>query len=337
MSIKPNVLLVNPAPSLIKYGMKYGFEKNGCNVILLEEIMHMKNNDAKISLIKETIEKHNIDLLFCEYYAVLPLRDISNLCKEKNVQFHYWAIEDPVTPHCGNHMVTQKYIDFIWTTTIEFIPKYIEMGTPSDLLLFGCNPEILPEDESPEFKHDISLVGSNYSNRYDKVRDFLFPLIRDNFDLQVYGIWWMNHKLPISLCKCPQFYWKKEGDHALPYQWLPKVVNSSKIMFGLNCQTDMSVTQTSCRPYETLSCSKNSVYLSWYTEAQNKIFGNYVFQAKCGEELVAMARNILNMSDEERIDMATKAREYVHKCHDYKLRAKQVIDKFVELRTTKGV
>lgn len=331
-----NVLLLNPAPSIIKYGIKCGFEQNGCNTFLPEEIVFMQRNNDKINAIKNCIDNYKIDLLFCEYYSNIPLHDIKKLCEKNNVQVHFWAIEDPVSPHIGNYVCENKLSDFIWTTTKEFIPKYIQMGLDSDLLLFGCNPDIQPVESDRKFEHDISIVGTNYSNRYDKVGQFLFPLIGQNFDLKVYGQWWLDKNRPINLCKHPRFHWSKKGYNALPYEWLPKVVNSSKIMFGLNC-SDESETQTSCRPYETLACSKNSVYLSWYTKAQENIFGKYIYQAKTGQEMISMARDILAMTNGQRQDIAARARDYVIKNHSYKLRAKQVIDKFFEIKERSGV
>jgi spore maturation protein CgeB len=109
----------------------------------------------------------------------------------------------------------------MWTTTIEFIDKYKKMGVDSDLLLFACNPDFhKPADSEDRFRHDISVVGTNYSNRYDKTKEFIFPLIENSFDIKIYGLWWMNPDIPVNLIKYKDkdVYWQEPGYLQLPYE-----------------------------------------------------------------------------------------------------------------------
>lgn len=321
------VLLLNPAPSLIKYGIKWGFEQCGCYVHMMENVYLENNKIEAIKKISKAMIDHKINLLFCEGYSYMPIFEVSQLCKKYGIKFHWWAIEDPVTPIIGENVCRNKLVDFIWTTTIEFIDKYKKMGTNSDLLLFGCNPDFQrPVMGKDRFRHDISLIGTNYSNRFDKTKKFIFPLIENNFDFKIYGLWWMNPAQEVNLIKYKDknIYWQEPGYDQLPYEWLPTVVNSSKIMIGINC-SDLSKTQTSCRPYETLASAKDSVYLAYYTKAQEEIFGNYIIQVKSGEEMIEKAKEILTWTEEERIKFATRAREFVVKEHNYKIRAQKIL------------
>ena len=326
------VLLLNPAPSLIKYGMKWGFEQLGCYVHLMEgedAIYTLRtDHEGMLKKIKAAIKKHDINFVFTEGFSNMPIKEVSDMCRNNKIPFHWWAIEDPVTPHIGENLAKNNLVDFIWTTTIEFIEKYKRYGIGADLLLFACNPDfqkpVLGEDK---FKHDISVVGTNYSNRYAKVREFLFPLIERDFDIKIYGLWWENPDALVNIIKYKEknVYWKPKGYDQLPYEWLPIVVNSSKIMFGLNC-SDESVTQTSCRPYETLAASGESVYLAWHTKAQDAIFGDYIMQAKTAKEMVNKTEEILSWSEPKRRAFASNAREFVVKNHTYKHRASQMIN-----------
>jgi spore maturation protein CgeB len=325
------ILLLNPAPSLIKYGMKWGFEKNGCFTYLLEgeERIFDKPHEYQLEKIEEKIRNFDIDLVFAEGYSNMPIHEISKLCRNYNTKLHWWAIEDPVTPHIGEHKAKEKLVDFIWTTTEEYIQKYKDLGVDSDLLLFGCNPDFhKPVASEDRFKHDISLIGTNYSNRFEKTKKFIIPLIEKEFDVKIYGQWWYRADQEVNLLdyKPLNIVWDEPGYVALPYEWLPIVVNSSKIMLGLNC-SDKSVTQTSCRPYETLASSGESVYLAYYTEAQERIFSKYIYQAKTTDEMINMAEEILGMKSSKRRLIAQKAREFVVENHNYKLRAKQVLDR----------
>lgn len=326
------ILLLNPAPSLIKYGMKWGFEQNGCFVHLLEgeERIFDKPHDIQIKIIEDNIKRLKINFIFCEGYSNMPLKEIVELCKIYNIKFHWWAIEDPVTPHIAENIAKNKAVDFIWTTTVEFIPKYLKFGVPSALLLFGCNPDFhKPVPVEQRFKHDMSIIGTNYSNRFDKTKKFIIPLIENNFDLKIYGNWWYREEQEVNLLKYKDrnIVWEEEGyGNVLPYEWLPIVVNSSKIMIGLNC-SDISKTQTSCRPFETLCSSGESVYLAYYTEAQENIFGKYIYQAKTSREMIDIAKYLLTISEPKRRSIAANAREYVINEHNYKIRAAKVLEK----------
>jgi spore maturation protein CgeB len=327
------VLLLNPAPSLIKYGMKWGFEQIGCYVHLLEGTEAIYNlrgkHEEALKIVENAIIEHKINFIFTEGYSSMPINEIRELCNKYSIVLHWWAIEDPVVPHIGENIANNKLADFIWTTTVEFIPKYKKMGIDSDLLLFACNPDFhKPVVGEDRFKHDISVIGTNYSSRYDKTKEFVLPLIDRDFDIMIYGLWWMNPTIPVNLCKYKDkgIYWQEEGYDQLPYEWLPIVINSSKIMIGLNCSS-LSKTQTSCRPYETLCSSAESVYLAYYTDAQEEIFGDYIIQAKNGREMIDKANEILEWSPAKRRSIAQEARNYVSENHNYKLRAKQVIDK----------
>lgn len=324
------VLLLNPVPSLIKYGIKWGFEKCGCYTYLMEHEDSVNiEPDKRITLpkIEKAIIDHKINFLFCEGYSIMPLPEISALCKKHNVKFHWWAIEDPVTPIIGENVVKNKYVDFIWTTTMEFIDKYKSFGVDSDLLLFACNPDFQkPVVGEDRFKHDLSLVGTNYSNRFDKTKQFIFPLINKNFDIMIYGLWWMNPSQKVNLIpfKHKNVYWQEKGYDQLPYEWLPIVVNSSKIMIGVNC-SDLSATQTSCRPYETLASAGESVYLAYHTKAQENIFGDYIIQAKTTDEMIDKANEILSWTDVQRRAFAEKSRRFVVENHTYEFRVKQIL------------
>jgi spore maturation protein CgeB len=326
------VLLLNPAPALIKYGIKWGFEKAGCFVYLLEgeERIFDKSQEEQLKKIAAAIKKYDINYIFCEGYSNMPIHEISKLCRDNKIRFDFWTIEDPVTPHIGEHKAREKLVDFIWTTTQEYIPKYKALGVDSDLLLFGCNPDFhKPVVSEDRFKHDMSIIGTNYSNRFNKTEEFIIPLIENDFDIKIYGQWWYLQSQEVNLLnyRYKKVVWEEPGYAGLPYEWLPIVVNSSKIMIGLNC-SDESITQTSCRPYETLASSGESVYLAYYTEAQEKLFGKYIYQAKTTNEMIEMAEMILAMSSVKRRALALIARDYVVKTHNYKIRAEKILSTF---------
>jgi spore maturation protein CgeB len=327
------VLLLSPAPSLIKYGIKWGFEQVGSYVYLMdgEDSIYLLAQDQQLAVkkIEKCIIEHKINVIFTEGYAGIPFNQIKELSKKYGIKIHFWAIEDPVTPQIAEHVIKNKLADHIWTTTIEFIPKYKKMGVSADLLLFACNPDFhiatLPDKK---FTNDISVIGTNYSNRFDKTKEFIIPFIKNDYNIKIYGLWWENPTAEVNIVKYrdKNVYWNDgNGGHVLPYELLPTVVNSSKIMIGMNC-SDYSITQTSCRPYETLCSSYESVYLAYYTKAQDKIFGDYIVQAKDGKEMLEKADMILGWNEAKRRAMAQEARIFVIQNHTYKHRAEQIVE-----------
>jgi spore maturation protein CgeB len=325
-------LFLNPAPSLIKYGMHWGMGKIGCDSYLFdygEDHIFGMPDDYQLAKIEDKINEQKTNLIFCEGYNGMPVKGIVDLCKKYGVQFHFWDIESPVTPGIALNMLDK--CDFMWSTCIEYSRAFVEKGYKSDVLLFACNNDFhKPGISEYKFEHDISVVGSNYSNRYDKVREFVIPLVTNGFDIKFYGLCWEDETRPVNLLRYPGHYWTEPGYGTLPYEWLGAVIASSKIMIGLNC-SDESETQTSCRPYETLAWSDSTVYLAWYTKAQDNIFGDYIYQAHDRHEMIDMAKEILSLTDEQRQEIARAARKFVHENHNYKLRAQQVVDKFYEL------
>ena len=206
-------LFLNPAPSLIKYGMHWGMSKIGCDSYLFdygETALFDKSHEYQLKKIEKKINEQKTNLIFCEGYGGMPVKGIVDLCKKYGIQFHFWDIESPVTPEIALNML--PHCDFMWSTCIEYIEKFKNTGYKSDLLLFGCNNDFhKPFPSESRFKHDISIVGSNYSNRFNETKEFVIPLLENNLDVMVYGICWMDSGRPVNLLKYPNNYWQEKG------------------------------------------------------------------------------------------------------------------------------
>lgn len=321
------ILFLSDAP-LIKYGLKPGFEQLGHITEYMTEEYQMWNNNASVQITKLTdkINQFHADLIFTEGYAGINIKEIYKLCKSHSIPLFVWLIEDPVSTEWYSKVLSQ-YSDYSFTTTIECVPIYESMGKKSEVLMFACNPDFhKPCLSENRFKHDISIIGTNYSNRYTETEWFIMSLVKNNYDIKIYGNnWWLDKNRPVNLIGYENYYWQESPYiNGLPYEWLPIVVNSSKIMLGMNCD-DSSKTQMSMRPFETLSSSDSSVYLAHYTKAQDNIFGDLIYQAKNKDETLFMAQEILKMSNLQRKEKANKARKFVHENHNYKVRANQII------------
>lgn len=322
------ILFTNNSP-LIKYGIKWGFDQLGHKTFVMDGEFQLWGNDKETQnkfLIK-AIEHFKPDIVFSECFAGFS-EGLFHITKQKSIPHLYWAIEDVWTPSHPNKGETNwigdywsDYADIVFTTTIERLDYYKEKGKKSDVLLFGCNPDfhkLVPSEE--RFISDISLVGTNYSSRYDKTREFVLPLVKNNYDVKVYGNeWWILPDMSVNLIGYEHVY---QG--ALPYEWMPIVYSSSKVILGMNCN-DGSQTQTSMRPYEALGCG-HGILVAHYTPAMELLFGGFCYLPKNTQEIFDMVNEVLSMSDEQREFFALKAQQFVYENHNYILRAQQVLE-----------
>jgi Uncharacterized protein conserved in bacteria len=314
------ILFSNEAP-LIKYGLALGFEQAGHTARVIngenERLWGQPITEQKRRL-NHIIDDFKPDFLFTEGNPGFDVETICQAASQRGIPHIYWAIEDPTCTYPLS-MAYAQWVDYIFTTTLECLPMYKKIGKKAELLLFGCNPDFhYYTGPKKEYEHDIVLVASNYSSRYEEAQWFIMPLIEQGYDIRIWGIWWDDHNRPVNLLKCPEIY-----GGLLPYEELPWVYSSAKIILGMNCD-DSSQTQTSMRPYEAMACG-GGLYLAHYTQAQAKHFGDLIFQSRNTEETMQMVETILNMDEGERKEKARLAQQEVYAKHSYRQRAEQVL------------
>lgn len=322
MGDKIRVLFTNEAP-LIKLGLAEGFRQAGYEVRVIageQERLWNHSFEEQVKRLEKRVEEFKPDFVFTEGYPGCNPLAIFNVLKKHSIPHLYWAIEDPVSPDLAEQFLAGS--DIIFTTTKERVPYYQGKGKPSEVLLFGCNPEFHKQvPPKTEYKHDIVLVAANYSSRYEESKWFVMPFLERGYDIKIYGIWWDDYSRPVNLKKYPEKY-----GGILAYENLPAIYNSAKVILGMNCD-DTSNTQTSMRPYEALACG-GGLFLAHYTKAQWNIFGYNMWQAKNTNETLRYANELLAMSDAQRQERAFKAQQFVYKNHNYMLRANQIVDAF---------
>jgi spore maturation protein CgeB len=321
------ILFLSEAP-LIKYGLLCGFSQLGHEVDFMYGDYRLWDKDAETQfvLLNRKIRSFLPDAIFTEGYHNCPIVEFTRLFKKFNIKTFFWGIEDPVTTSISKYYA--PHFDYCFTTTKECIPMYNQIGKQAEVLLFACNPEYhKPAPCKPQYKTDMMMVGSNYSSRYKETEWFLMSLIKKNkYNIQVYGHdWWMNQSLPVHLAKFPKIY---KG--ILPYEELSSAYSSTKVILGMNCDGS-SITQTSMRPYESISISNSALYMGHYTKAQEAIFGDLIYLPKNKDETLEMVELIMKMSESDRINKALKAQEFVRENHNYRQRAQQVINVFNQL------
>ncbi|MEW6523730.1 MAG: hypothetical protein AB1445_09220 [Bacillota bacterium] len=148
--------------------------------------------------IAQAIDGHRPDLVFTPGWAhdlVDPVALFSVL-RRKGIPHVYWATEDPTFFHEVS-LKFAPYSDLVFTTTVELVGRYVQLGIPTGVLLFGCNPEIhRPVPREPEFEYDVVLVANNYitgSHRHEvrqrTTEQMVMPLVKAGLDVKIWGLW----------------------------------------------------------------------------------------------------------------------------------------------------
>lgn len=321
------VLFTNESP-LIKYGLAAGFRQIGCQVriIMGEEerlwggVPPREQRRRLLSVLRE----FKPDFVFTEGYPGFDGPTVCNAIRSLSIPHLYWAIEDPVSTESVS-MIFAPLADYVFTTAAECVPRYESLGKGSEVLLFACNPEFHrytgPREDYP---YDMVLVATNYDSRYQEIQWFIMPLVEQGFSIRIWGLYWDDPKRRVNLLSYPWVY-----GGLLPYEELPSVYSSAKIVLGVNCD-DTSITQTSMRPFEALGCG-GGLYLAHYTKAQEYLFGDLILQVRNTDQTLDAVRTILAMSENERRERALKAQRYVYENHTYQLRAEQILRAFGRL------
>jgi spore maturation protein CgeB len=317
------VLFTNEAP-LIKYGLGAGFRQMGHDTLIMQgdaERLWGVSETEQENRLNRAIDRFRPDFIFTEGHPRFEPQVICSTARQHGIPHFYWAIEDPVCTDLTLKVYAPE-VDYIFTTAVEMIPRYQALGKKAEVLLFGCNPEFHRfSGVHPRYRHDLVLVASNYSSRYAEAEWFIMPLVKARFDIRIWGIWWDDPVRPVNLCKYRRYY-----GGILPYEELPSVYSSAKIILGMNCD-DSSQTQTSMRPFEALACG-GGLYLGHYTKAQEYIFQDLIFQTHNTRDTLTRVRSLLGMSETRRRELAKKAQTRLYEQHSYGLRAAQIVNAF---------
>ncbi|MEW6308910.1 MAG: glycosyltransferase [Bacillota bacterium] len=304
------VVFSNNAP-LIRFGLARGWERLGHEAVVLDLWRHAPPVQA--AMLAEACR--GAAAVFAEGDSGLHRETLFTTCVAQGIPLVYWAIEDPPF-HEEISLLYVRHSAYVFTTAAELVPAYAALGLPCSTMLFACDPEfhrrVPPE---PRFAHDVVLVASNYDSRYAAVRNVLLPLIEGGHDVKVWGQWWTD---PGRALRIPPACW----GGLLPYEHLPSVYSSAKIVLGLHCDGS-SGTQTSMRTYEALGCG--AFYLTQYTKAHAALFvqGVHLEWTDSAAQTLALARRYLAAAS-AREAVALRGQQLVYSAHTYVHRARQL-------------
>ena len=207
------------------------------------------------------------------------LIDILNYCNDNNIPSVFYNKEDP--PSFNNPIFNFVDIalsfDYIFTSSIECIPKYHEKGHNNVFpLMFAAQPRLFnPINTSKRLENTIIFAGSWYKKYPDRcnVMSLIFDkILQEGLNLKIYDRF---SELGIEKMSYPDKY--KEYTHpSVSYPEMPRVYKES--MFGITINTVTNSSTMFARRIFELMVS-NTIVFSNFSKGIYSLFGENVFYA----------------------------------------------------------
>lgn len=305
-----------------------GFIELGYEVLTLNCNTFHKDYQKMVKKLTEAIDTFKPDFVF-SYGWWLNRINIDAFCEliKKKGLFHvYWAFDDPDC-FLKISLPIGKKCNLVFTTDLDCIDRYEKYDIKAHLLLHGCHPPKHRKVKSvKKFEHDIVLMANNYNVKRDRdyfayrfkgIKNVVKPIVENNYDLMVWGLWWDNEDRIYTL---PD----KNYRGFVPYGREAEIYSSSKIGLGLQTVGN-STTQFSVRTFEALACG--TFHLSQYSPALEYCFkkGVHMEWSKSPEETLEVIDYYLK-NEEQREKIALKGQQEVYKKHRLKHRADRAIN-----------
>jgi spore maturation protein CgeB len=304
-------MTLSTAP-IIKYGICHAMEQSYMEIIYTD--FGKEISKGNYNSLMHAIKEYKPDAFFYEHVAIFKNRDMFfKIAKSYDIPILYWAIDDPVEMMSESIRHAKKSL-LTFTPSIECVEKYKRMGVDASFLMFGCNEDIQRLGTyNPKFNHDIIFIGNNYSRypaRMQGYKTMIEPLIKEGYDIKIYGSkWWIDGSQIFTIDE--KFY----GGYC-EYNEIKDACESAKIILGIH-SVNNSDTMMSVKSFEILGCK--GFYLTQYTPAIKNYFINkkhLVWSKNSLETLRYVDYYLLRSKDREFISLQGQRECYLR--HSYK-------------------
>lgn len=252
----------------------------------------------------------------------LPLRSqeiaiLPEICRKYDLLHIYWATEDKIHFESWTLPYIQKVKpDLIWTIHPDCLREYKALGIEAAYFNFAFNPRMFPQKPfSPIESYDISFIGTTHlerkTYRYVSLQQLVFPLIRRNTKVNIWGFNWLE-ELPFI---------NKQFDVNIPAEWLHGylpfketaiIYHQSKVLLGVQNALDQ-VTQ---RTFEIMGTG--AFMIASKTEELSRLFtdGQDVVLSTGPEHTLDLVDYYL-LHPAKRYEIGQKAREKILSTHTF--------------------
>ncbi|WP_169713512.1 glycosyltransferase family protein [Paludifilum halophilum] len=261
-------------------------------------------------------------------------RVINQYCNRYNAFHVFWSFEDPLhTETWGMYYAETGKPDYVFTHSFDSASIYQQIGIPSSYMPFACNPDIhrtLPAQ--PRYQSDIALVANLktacHTFRIASLETLLKPLINRGYDVAIWGQGWRENRsalpfhVPDDMIRGP-----------IPYDQVPYVYASSKIILGVQNSPDLLTRRT----FECLG--SGGFLLTNDTKGVRRHFqsGIHLMTSRNPSETISMVDKFLREGS-FRKQIASAAQREAHRNHTYSTRVSamtQAIQPYVSAKKQK--
>jgi len=294
--------------------------------LVYELVLQVDLNKARNNtLIRDAVTdfKPEIILSLGWWQGNIDLTQYEEIVTKSGALHTYWTYDDPIyLEHLCIPLL--KFTHLIFTTDGDSVAWYNRNGQKAAFLPFACDPSFHKKTACyPRYKNDIVLLANNYNlkrndalpDRIIGINNILRPLLNGQYDVKVYGLWWLDKNRVLKLDR------KYYGGVVQPKE-ICQVYSSAKIALGLS-SVGSSSNMVSMRVFETLGCG--ILYLSQYTPALKYFFHNeeHLLWSGSPEETLSYVQFYLR-NDAAREKLARQGQQLVYLNHTYAHRARQL-------------
>lgn len=215
----------------------------------------------------------NHDFEFDNRYV---LKDILKYCENAGIKTVFWNKEDSPKFYDKPYSFidTALLFDHIFTTTVECIQKYQELGHNSvHLMMFGYSPEIFKIKKPRPQTNTAIFLGSWYDVHKERCKDMckIFDmLLQQGFNLKIYDRlskdYQAGRQYPSKYI--PYIF------SAVPYEQTGDIMNDADYIININTVKD-SETMFARRVFEAMACGR--IVISNHSIGMEKIFKNAIW------------------------------------------------------------
>jgi spore maturation protein CgeB len=269
---------------------------------------------------------HRPDLVLALNGVVLPADQVSTM-RQSGIRTAVWFTDDPYYTDWTIH-IAPRY-DYVFTLENSCVGLYRQLGCRHVYHLpFAADPEsfrIYPV--MPEYRRDISVIGTAYWNRVDAI-DRLAPVL-SQYHTMISGQWWDRLKAYDRLKKYIQRTdWMGPEETALWYSSSKMVINLHRLAVDetINCNSQaVPALSINPRTFEinacgTLQlCDARNEMASFYTP------GKEIVTYESVDELAEKIRYFMTHEDERR-EIALRGYRRTLREHTYRRRLNQLLE-----------
>ncbi len=299
------------------YPLLQGFQRigNDLQTFVVSECVNLEADFVKF------IEEYKPDMIFSigiwfRYFNPV----IWDVLKRYSIPHVYWAIEDS-TYFEDISLVHVKEYDFVLTISKKCIAEYAKLGVKAAYIPHTIDPDMHKVVQiNPDMQSDLIVTGNSFSMsgspetnfRWHSFNIVMDPIIRNGYDVKVYGTHWYRLNLPN---KCLAGYYRD-------ILGIQQIYSGAKIVLGIQRNYDGHI----CfRTFEALSYGR--LLISPYTPVQEEFFTHekHLLYVRSAEETKEYVDYYLAHPD-KRTELALAGQAEVHKNHNCQVRAQHAVN-----------